>query len=76
MRDALHSRLSELRAEFEAGQDQLKKLQSQEMGMQNLLFRISGAIQVLEELLNSEQAKEREGSHSTNGAAVTAAHVG
>jgi uncharacterized protein (DUF3084 family) len=46
-------RLEQLRAELEKGRKMLAELQAQEGDLQQKLLRISGAIQVLEELQNS-----------------------
>jgi predicted nuclease with TOPRIM domain len=51
MRDHAVTRLQELRAEFEAGQARLHTLEVEEARLREALLRISGAIQVLEELL-------------------------
>jgi len=50
MRERITARLDQLRGEFEAGQDQLRRLVAQETALRETLLRISGAIQVLEEL--------------------------
>jgi len=47
MRQQLEDRLKELKSDFEDGRKQLAALE----GLRQTLFRISGAIQVLEELL-------------------------
>ena len=51
MKDRLEARLKELKTEFEAGQRVLADLEVQQTQTQKTLLRISGAIQVLEELL-------------------------
>ena len=51
MRDQLRRRLKELTAEFEAGQNLLAELDAKRANTNDTLLRISGAIQVLEELL-------------------------
>ena len=48
----LRDRLAQLREELEKGQNMLADLQAKEADLQNQVLRISGAIQVLEELLN------------------------
>jgi hypothetical protein len=52
MREQLLQRLQELRAEFETGQKMLAELEAQQAHLKSSLLRISGAIQVLEELLS------------------------
>jgi hypothetical protein len=59
MIEKLQQRLQELRAEFEIGQKKLTELESQQANLRNTLLRISGAIQVLEELLNQEAEGEQ-----------------
>ena len=51
MREQLQARLSVLKQEFETGQTQLRDLERQQAYLRETLLRISGAIQVLEELL-------------------------
>jgi predicted nuclease with TOPRIM domain len=50
MDDRVQARLEELRAEFETGQRRLAELETQRAQLTETLLRISGAIQVLEEL--------------------------
>ncbi len=54
MKDQLTSRLAELKAEYESGQKMLADLERRQLELQQTLLRISGAIQVLEELLAQE----------------------
>ena len=54
MQKILEQRLNELRTEFDAGQKMLVDLENQQTNLRNTLLRISGAIQVLEELIASE----------------------
>ena len=51
MRDQLEARLNQLKQEFEAGQTKLQELEAQQASVTQTTLRISGAIQVLEELL-------------------------
>jgi predicted nuclease with TOPRIM domain len=51
MRDQVEERLGELRAEYEAGQKMLADVEAKQADLQQTLLRISGAIQVLDELL-------------------------
>jgi predicted nuclease with TOPRIM domain len=53
MRERLEGRLRELRTEFEAGQKMLAELEAKQANLRETLLRISGAIQVLDEILNS-----------------------
>lgn len=50
MQQQLQNRLAELRAEYEAGQKVLAELEARRAELQQTMLRISGAIQVLEEL--------------------------
>jgi hypothetical protein len=50
MDERLHARLEELRAEYRKGSDTLVSLKHQTTTVRATLLRISGAIQVLEEL--------------------------
>lgn len=52
MKQQLEQRLQSLKAEFEAGQKMLADLEAKQANLRETLLRISGAIQVLEEVLN------------------------
>ncbi len=53
MQDQVRARLAELQAEYQKGQEELRRLEMQQAQLQQTLLRISGAIQVLTELLAS-----------------------
>ncbi len=55
MQEELQHRLDELKKEFETGQNRLRDLEMQQAHLRETLLRISGAIQVLEELLAKQQ---------------------
>ncbi len=55
MQDRLEQRLQELKAEFELGQRKLAELEAQANDLRTTMLRISGAIQVVEELLAESQ---------------------
>jgi hypothetical protein len=55
MQEQMQARLAELRQEYQKGQAQLQELVKQESLMRETLLRISGAIQVLEEILTQGQ---------------------
>ena len=55
MREQLEQRLGELKSEYQAGQKMLADLEAKQAELRQTLLRISGAVQVLEELLNTEQ---------------------
>lgn len=50
MGEQIQTRLNELKRQFEAGQIELQQLQSRENHVRETMLRISGAMQVLEEL--------------------------
>jgi predicted nucleic acid-binding Zn-ribbon protein len=54
MQEQLQQRLASLREEFAAGQKVLAELENRQADLRQTLLRISGAIQVLEEVLQSE----------------------
>lgn len=59
MKQQLEQRLKELRTEFESGQKMLVDLENQQANIRETLLRISGAIQVLEELKTAESGIEK-----------------
>jgi hypothetical protein len=56
MKPMIEARLEELRREYEAGAGVMNELQKKQDELRTTLMRISGAIQVLEELLATEAA--------------------
>jgi prefoldin subunit 5 len=54
MNTQLATRLAELRAEYEAGQKMLAELDAKRQEVRDTMLRISGAIQVLEELAQAQ----------------------
>jgi predicted nuclease with TOPRIM domain len=65
MKEQLTERLEKLKGEFESGQKMLADLEARQANLQQTLLRISGAIQVLEELLAQESEPGTEVSEST-----------
>lgn len=61
MRPQIEQRLSELKSEYEAGQKMLADLEAKKADLQTTLLRISGAIQVLEDLLAEKPAEAMAG---------------
>jgi predicted nuclease with TOPRIM domain len=59
MRAQLEERLTALKAEFKTGQDMLAEVEAKEANLRITLTRISGAIQVLEELLREDTSQEQ-----------------
>lgn len=68
MREQINKRIESLRAEYRTGQEILAELEAREAGLKLTLTRISGAIQVLEELLQENE--------STAATTETAANAG
>ena len=60
MQAQLQGRVKILRKEFETGQTRLRELEAQQVMLRETLLRISGAIQVLEELLGGNGAGEQQ----------------
>ena len=56
--DQITARLAELREEFQKGQTRLAEMELQQAQLRETLLRISGAIQVLEEMLPGAQTQE------------------
>ncbi len=54
MKTALETRLKELKEEYQKGQKQMLALNQEIADLGNTMLRISGAIQVLEELLGDK----------------------
>jgi predicted nuclease with TOPRIM domain len=59
MQQQIQSRIAALKSEFETGQTKLRELEMQQSRIRETLLRISGAIQVLEEMLESNNANEK-----------------
>jgi hypothetical protein len=56
VREQIKNRIESLRTEYRSGQEMLAELEAREAGLKLTLTRISGAIQVLEELLQENQS--------------------
>lgn len=61
MRDQMERRLDDLRKEFAIGQEKLQELERQQSSLSQTMLRISGAIQVLEEVLAEPQPGHENG---------------
>lgn len=75
MKEQLEDRLKDLKQEFEAGEKMLQELEMKRNNLQQTLLRISGAIQVLEEVLASDPESDNDSSlndSSLNGDRSTA----
>jgi predicted nuclease with TOPRIM domain len=55
MREEIQARLEALKKELETGQTELQKVEVRRTYLHETTLRISGAVQVLEELLKEEQ---------------------
>lgn len=51
-------RIAQLKADYASGQEQLRLLEGRQRELQNTMMRISGAIQVLEEVLSDLEKGE------------------
>lgn len=58
MKEQTKERIEQLKAEYESGQKMLADLETQESNLRTTMLRISGAIQVLEELLAKAEEEE------------------
>lgn len=57
MKEKLTQRLQTLKAEFDAGQKLLADYETKQLSLRETLLRISGAIQVLEEVITEENSE-------------------
>jgi prefoldin subunit 5 len=63
VREQVQARMRELQREYDRGEQQLRELVQQEAALRETLLRISGALQVLGELMaagNTENAEDQE----------------
>lgn len=60
MKSQLEARLAELKSEFDAGKNMLADLEKKRTDLEATMLRISGAIQVLEELLKQDDENKVE----------------
>ena len=58
MKEQMEQRLAQLRSEFEAGQAVMADLEARQANLRGSLFRVSGAIQVLQELLDQDSGPD------------------
>ncbi|HVE87615.1 MAG TPA: hypothetical protein VND93_32380 [Myxococcales bacterium] len=61
MREQLEKRLEELRAEYEKGKQTLEELEGKASNVRAMMLRLSGAMQVLQEMLEKPR-QDGEGS--------------
>lgn len=65
MQEKMMFRLEELKSEYQKGQEQLQNLEQEIANIKASMLRISGAIQVLEELL-ADQNNDRKVNNETS----------
>ena len=70
--DKLKARLEQLQEEFDAGQTMLREAEARQRQLTETLLRISGAMQVLRELLGEDAAETNGGPVPAADARVTA----
>ncbi len=73
MREQIRDRIASLRAEYRSGQEMLADLEGRQVGLKMTLTRISGAIQVLEELLQGSDSDGETSKTAADGQARAAA---
>ena len=54
MKENIKNRLKDLQQEYQKGQEQLQKLEVETNNVRSAMLRISGAIQILEELIEQQ----------------------
>jgi hypothetical protein len=59
MREEIQARRNELKRQFDEGQIELQQLKARENYLREAMLRISGAMQVLDELLTGQQPTEQ-----------------
>lgn len=70
MKQQLEQRMNQLKAEFESGQRMLEEMEAKQMNLKTTLLRISGAMQVLEEMTAEDAPNEAAGLHAVESAAA------
>ena len=64
MREQIEQRIESLRAEYRAGQEMLAEMEGRQASLKITLTRMSGAIQVLEELLQGSNSDAETTKHA------------
>jgi predicted nuclease with TOPRIM domain len=67
MKEQIQRRLEELKKEYETGQARLRELETETAYVRETMLRISGAIQVIQEMLNDSNEQEKGESASSGG---------
>jgi prefoldin subunit 5 len=70
VREQVQSRMGELQREYDRGEQQLRELVQQEAALRETLLRISGALQVLRELIAAGDAGDQEAAGPESAPAV------
>lgn len=65
MQEQLRTRLEELKKEYETGQARLRELENETTYVRETMLRISGAIQVIQEMLDQGDQKAKDESRSS-----------
>ena len=71
MREQLQARLQELKTEFGKGEQTLQELEEQAATVRQNMLRISGAIQVLDEVLTDGDSTRHDGEVTDEGRLAT-----
>jgi predicted nuclease with TOPRIM domain len=66
MREQIKNRIESLRAEYRNGQEMLAELEGRQADLRITLMRISGALQVLEELVQENNSTEESTGHAAS----------
>jgi predicted nuclease with TOPRIM domain len=67
LQEQLKKRLDELKKEYETGQARLRELEAETNHVGETMLRISGAIQVIQEMLNDSNDQEKSESAASGG---------
>ena len=71
MKEELQARLNDLKKEFDIGQKRLRELEAEQSNVRETMLRISGAIQVLQELIEEANKEEQAAGHPLEAGAAS-----
>jgi predicted nuclease with TOPRIM domain len=71
MQEELQRKLDELKKEYEVGQNRLRELETEQAYVRETMLRISGAIQVLQELIDGSNKEDQDAGHTLEARAVS-----
>ena len=71
MQEELQRKLDELKKEFEVGQNRLRELETEQAYVREMMLRISGAIQVLQELIDGAKKEDQAAGQTLEAGAVS-----